>query len=290
MWRQLPHTSGEERAHILLELAQEAIYRSSGEEALALAEEARLIYAAMGATAPTLARARAIEGVSSALKQLHREREAADLLQEAIELEHEGGFEFITDTLRTQGFYYCQASEFDLGIASLLEAARIDKLHGCDEFLAIDLYNAGCAYFDSGRHQQALETFLRAREIFRKRKDLAAVSRTDRFAAECFLATGDSLSALKYAGTALDIATLRHDAEIECKAMLSQAKAHMLLNDLAEVSNSLRGAEYLASSSTDWNLILEIQNEYRILAINENRFSDADEIAARIATIREILE
>lgn len=290
MWRQLPHSTGEERARILLELAQQAIYRDSGEEALALAEEARAIYRKMGATAPNVEVAQAIAGVGSALKQLHREKEAAELLEEAITLEREGGFEFVTDTLRTQGFYFCEAGEFERGIKSLLEAARIDEIHGNDEFLAIDFYNAARAFFDSSKYGEAIDTFTAARGLFRKLKDIPSVSRADRYLAECHIKLNQPELALVHAGKALDVATIRHDAEIECKASLALAKANMALGYLEKVSGPLSTAEYIASSSNDWNLILEIQEEYRLFAVHENRFKDADEIAGRIATIREILE
>jgi hypothetical protein len=44
LWKQLPNTEGEERAELLIQLAQQALYRSSGNEALALAEQAHEIY------------------------------------------------------------------------------------------------------------------------------------------------------------------------------------------------------------------------------------------------------
>ena len=78
MWKQLPHTAGEERAQILLELAQDAVARNSGDEALALAEEARGIYQSLGASVPNVEVAKSIFGIGSALKQLHREKEAAE--------------------------------------------------------------------------------------------------------------------------------------------------------------------------------------------------------------------
>jgi len=43
LWKQLPNTEGEERAELLIQLAQQALYRSSGNEALALAEQAHAI-------------------------------------------------------------------------------------------------------------------------------------------------------------------------------------------------------------------------------------------------------
>ena len=80
LWKQLPNTEGEERAELLIQLAQQAIYRSSGDEALALAEQAHQIYQAMGATASSTGMANAITGIGYSLKELNKVDEATTAL------------------------------------------------------------------------------------------------------------------------------------------------------------------------------------------------------------------
>ena len=86
------------------------------------------------------------------------------------------------------------------------------------------------------------------------------------------------------------MAELRKDNELMCKGAFAKAKAHMLLGDFDQAARDLSEADYLASSSTDWDQILEIQEEYKILYLNLNKFEEAAKIEGKIATIREILE
>ena len=116
MWKQLPHTAGEERAQILLELAQDAVERNSGEEALALAEEARGIYSNLGASVPNVEVAKSIFGIGLALKQLQREKEAAEVLNEAIALQRVSWFQYLPDTYRTKGQYFLEANDYESAV------------------------------------------------------------------------------------------------------------------------------------------------------------------------------
>ena len=290
MWKQLPHTAGEERAQILLELAQDAVERNSGEEALALAEEARGIYSNLGASVPNVEVAKSIFGIGLALKQLHREKEAAEVLNEAIELQRESGFQYLPDTYRTQGQYFLEANDYESAVKSYLEAAQVDEVDGDDEFLAVDFFNVGRSYFSWEKYEQAIEFFKKTRSILKKRRDLHGISWSDYFLAESYIKLGSPEAALASATSAYSIGELRKHNELLCKGAFAKAKAHMMLGDFDQVSKDLGEADYLASASSDWDLMVEIQEEYRKLYLNLNQFEEAAKVEARIATIREILE
>jgi len=134
LWKQLPQTEGEERAELLIELAQQAIYRSSGSEALALAEEAHEIYKAMGARASSVAMANAITGIGYSLKELNRVDEATKALDGAIDLLRESGHPFVVDTLRTKASWHGEQGDWRAALESYSEAARINEVDGCREF------------------------------------------------------------------------------------------------------------------------------------------------------------
>jgi len=290
MWQQLPHAAGEERAQILLELAQDAVNRNSGNEALALAEEARSIYRGLGAAISSVEVTKAIFGVGLALKELDRAKEAAEVLDEAITLQRESGFQYLADTFRMQGHYYLEAKDYESASRSYLEAAQVDEVDGDEEYLAIDFYHAGRTLFYLKKFQEAVNYFLKARGILKKRRDLVGISWCDRFLAESYVRLGTPEMALASATSCYTVAELRKDNELMCKGAFAKAKAHMLLGDFDQAATDLSEADYLASSSTDWDQILEIQEEYKTLYLNLNKFEEATNIERKIATIREILE
>ncbi|MEI8067111.1 MAG: tetratricopeptide repeat protein [Actinomycetes bacterium] len=289
MWDQLPQTEGEERAHVLLELAQDAVNRDNGSQALVLAEEARRIYHQMGARIPGVEHARAVSGIGNALNCLHRYMEAAQVLDEAISLQNESNFQYVSDTLRVQGHWYSEAGNYEMALASFLEAVRILEIDGNEEFLAIDLYNAGRCYFRLKKYDQAITTLSQARDIFRSRRQLYEASWVYHYLAETYIAAGQPAAGLENAESCYAIASMKKDNQYLCRSALSKAKAQMTLGNFDQVGDELCEADYIASSSNDWDLMLDIQNEYLMLYRNLNRFEEAKKVEVQIATIREIL-
>ena len=289
MWDRYPRSEGEERAQILSGLARDALRRHFGQEALTLAQEAQAIYEALGAAIPGVEMAETIFLIGSALVELHREKEAAELLNQAIALQRDCSYQFVEDTLRTQGVWYGAAGEYELGLKSFLEAAQSDDINGDYEFLAMDLYVAGEFTFKLGRYKEAVDLFTQCRQILVKREDLPLISRTDWNLAECYMKLGLNESALSSAEQCYSIASLRKDDQYMCKGSFTKAKAHMALGDFDSAANDLFEADCMASSASDWELTLEIQKEYQVLHLNLNQFEAAQKTEARIATIREIL-
>ncbi len=289
MWDRLPQTDGEERAQVLLELAQDAVNRDNGSQALVLAEEARQIYGQMGALIPGVEHARAISGVAAALGCLRRYLNAAETLDEAISLQRESNYQFVHDTLRGQGCWYYEAENYEKALESFLESVRILEIDGNEEFLAIDLSNAGRCYFRLQKYPEALSILSQAREIYKGRKSLVELSGVYRDIAEAHIAAGQPEAGLRNAENCYAIAELKKDNQYLCKGALAKAKADMALGNFDRVADELREADYIASNSNDWELMLEIQNEYVMLHRNLNQFDRAKEVEGRIATIREIL-
>lgn len=289
LWNKLPQTEGEERAQVLLELAQDAVNLNRGSQALTLAEEARNIYRQLGALVPGVEQARAAIGVGTALNCLHRSLEAAQLLDEAISLQRESNFQFLPDTLRTQGAWYMEANQYELALKSFLESVQILEIDGNEEYLAIDLYNAGKCFYRLKEYENSISVLNQALDIFRRRKELYEVSWVYCLLSEIHIATDNPEHALANARNCYAIAAMRKDNQFICRSALNKAKAWMLMGDFDQVAKELQEADYIASSHNDWELLLEIQNEYWILYLNLNKFEEAKEIGERIEAIREIL-
>jgi hypothetical protein len=69
-------------------------------------------------------------------------------------------------------------------------------------------------------------------------------------------------------------------------------KGYSLLADFEKAENALDEAHYLLinDNPNQWDLIIEIKDELINIYRQTNRFGLADEVEARVATIREILE
>ena len=84
LWERIPETTGVDRANTYYELSARIYARGQYDEALALAETARDIYAELGNTKDGLAQAYSAIGYN--LNQLKRINEAANAMSKAVEL------------------------------------------------------------------------------------------------------------------------------------------------------------------------------------------------------------
>jgi hypothetical protein len=139
MWDSLPHTDGEEKAALLLELCSQATYRNAGDEALALAESAKEIYDSLGGVAPNADIAKAYTGIGYSLKKLNRTKEAAQVLESAVTIYREDHYPFVDDLLRTQAIWYSEIGDWESTLRCHLEAVTINEVDGNDAWLARSL-------------------------------------------------------------------------------------------------------------------------------------------------------
>ncbi len=290
LWESLPSSEGEDRARILLELSADAVHRSSGRKALALAEEAEVIYRGLGAKVPSASVAEAVEGVGKALLVLKRFNEAVNVYMDAIQLQKENNFAFLSDTYRTLGNIYFKLENYIEALENYLRSLAINEVDGDEEFMALDFYNAGRSCFKLKDFRKAVEYLECAKLLEKERKALDDVARVEYLLGDSYLAQGMIELAEKSAQNAYAIAELRKDNDLLCKGSFLKAKVLQAQGNFEAVLDELSQADYLASCGNDWELILEIQNEFRMYYVNTNQFAEAERVAARIATIREILE
>ncbi len=224
LWRQLPQSEGEERADLLIQLAQQAIYRSSGSEALAFAEEAHEIYKAMGARASSIAMANAITGISYSLKELNRVDDATKAIDGAIDLLRDSDHPFVVDTMRTKASWLAEMKRWEEALKTYLEIIKINEIDGNSEFVARDLFQVANCYCRLGEWQKAINAALQAREIFKEEKMLFEISWCDLNIADAHAELGDGSAAIEWGRRAHDIGTLRKDNEVMCKASYAIAQ------------------------------------------------------------------
>ena len=290
LWRQLPQSEGEERAELLIQLAQQAIYRSSGNEALALAEQAHEIYKAMGARASSVAMANAITGIGYSLRQLNRVDEATKALDSAIDLLRENGHPFVVDTMRTKATWFGEMKRWDEALATYLEIVRVNEIDGVDEFMARDLFSAAHCLSELGRWEEVIKTALRAREIFKAEKMVFEISWCDLNIALAHAELGDGVAAIEWGQRANDVGTLRKDNEMICKSTYVMARGHIALTQYGDAEKKLLRAQEIVAGSGDWNQVTKIEKALIEVYRATGRDDDASEAERRLGTLREIVE
>ena len=289
LWRQLPQSEGEERAELLIQLAQQAIYRSSGNEALALAEQAHEIYKAMGARASSVAMANAITGIGYSLRQLNRVDEATKALDSAIDLLRENGHPFVVDTMRTKASWYCEMKRWDDAIAAYQEIVRINEIDGHDEFVGRDLFSIAHCLYESGQWEETIKTALRAREIFKEEKMVCEISWCDLNIAGAYVELGDGRLAIEWGQRAHDVGTLRKDNEVICKASYMMARGHIALKQYGDAENLLLAAQDLVARSGEYAQVEKIEKALVEVYRATERDGEADEVERRLRTLTEIV-
>jgi len=289
LWKQLPQTEGEERAVLLIELAQQAIYRSSGNEALALSEEAYKIYKAMGAKASNVAMANAITGIGYSLRELDRVEEATEVLGNAIDLLRENHHPFVDDTMRTQASWYCDLKRWDDAINTYREIIQLNEIDGHSEFVARDLLSITHCLFEVGRWEETIKVALEAREIFKLEKMICEISWCDLNIAGSYVELGDGRMAIEWGQRANDLGTLRKDNEVICKSNYVMSRGHIILKEFKKAENFLIEAQDLVAKSGDNAQVEKIENALIEVYRATERISEAESAERRLQTLKDIV-
>ncbi len=290
LWKLLPNTEGEERAELLIQLAQQAIYRSSGDEALVLAEQAHEIYKAMGAKASSIAMANAITGIGYSLKELNKVDEATTALDGAIDLLRDSKHPFLVDTLRTKASWYGEQGNWLKALNTYVESAQINEVDSNREFYARDLIAIANCYHELGNWSETITYALKAREIFKERKMVVEISWCDLNIADSHAELHDGEQAIFWGRKANDIGVLRKDDEVICKSNYVMARGYKLLEKYQDAENLLLVAQELVARSADWTQITKIEKELSIIYRLTNRDTDADEVERRLCALTEIVQ
>jgi len=290
LWKLLPNTEGEERAELLIQLAQQAIYRSSGDEALVLAEQAHEIYKAMGAKASSIAMANAITGIGYSLKELNKVDEATTALDGAIDLLRDSKHPFLVDTLRTKASWYGEQGNWLKALNTYVESAQINEVDSNREFYARDLIAIANCYHELGNWIETITYALKAREIFKERKMVVEISWCDLNIADSHAELHDGEQAIFWGRKANDIGVLRKDDEVICKSNYVMARGYKLLEKYQDAENLLLVAQELVARSADWTQITKIEKELSIIYRLTNRDTDAEEVERRLCALTEIVQ
>ena len=290
LWERIPETTGVERANTYYELSARIYARGQYDEALALAETARDIYAELGNTKDGLAQAYSAIGYN--LNQLKRINEAANAMSKAVELLRETKSPMAIDLACTLGEWWFSSKEYSKTIECMEDCVNEHLVDGNESGAANDLHLIGCAYRELGDFKGALEAFEEARGYFKKLKEVINVARCDQKIAHCLTELGNGHEALAAAQKSLDVFITAHDSVRETYSLYEVGKAQIVSGQEEEGLNTLdRVLEIVTENDNkDFEFIIEIERKMAAVLRKLGRDDEAEEIERRVAAVAEIVE
>ncbi len=292
LWEKIPEVEGLDRANTYYELSARIYARGQYDEALALAETARDIYADLGAIAPAEGLAQAYSAIGYNLNQLKRMNEAATAMSKAVELLRETKSPMAIELACTLGEWWYGSKEYEKTIECMNQCVQEHLVDGNDSGAANDLHLIGCAYRESKNYQKALEAFKESRALFKKLKEVINVARCDQKIAHCLTELGDAEGALIAAQKSLDVFVTAHDHRRETYSSFELGKAQLAagyyeeaLMTLENVLESVTEAEY-----KDFEFIIDIERKIALSLTKLERVDEANEIIRRLDAVTEVID
>jgi tetratricopeptide (TPR) repeat protein len=289
LWERIPTVQGIERAHTFYELSARIYSRGQFDEALALAESARDIYASVEGESEGLAGAYSAIGYN--LNQLKRIDEAAVAMSKAVEILRNSKSPLAIDLACTLGEWLFTSKEFSRTIECMTECVREHLVDGNNSGAANDLHLIGCAYLELNEPKKALESFMEAKELFSQSKEILNVGRCEEKIANCLVKLGDGEAAYQCAQRALDVYITSRDLDREKRALRELARAQNLIGKKEECLESYeRILEILHNEEPkDYRFIVEVEKEMAQVLISLDRQEEGEEILRRLSTVESIL-
>jgi tetratricopeptide (TPR) repeat protein len=292
LWERIPEVEGIDRANTYYELSARIYARGQYDEALALAETARDIYAELGSANSHDGLAQAYSAIGYNLNQLKRMSEAADAMSKAVEILRETKSPMAIELACTLGEWWYSSKEYAKTIECMDECVQEHLVDGNENGAANDLHLIGCCYRELRDFDKALEAFGEARVIFKKLKEVVNVARCDQKIAYCLTEMGDGEGALAAAQKSLDVFVTAHDHHRETYSLLELGKAQILTGQDEKGLISLERVLDVAteSDSKDFEFILDIERRIAGVLTKLGRIEEADEITRRLTSISEVME
>ena len=288
LWASIPRSEGVDRAESFVTLSHMAYERGDFKSALALCESAREIYESFKAVVSTQALLHVYEGITWSLRQLDREKEAAELALHAVAVLKEDSPGDATDMLREAGRFFFTAGEYEKSLDCHTKAMSEIDPDLTDWTIAIDNYNVGFAQMRLKKYPEAIPHLIKAREYFKKDKEPEKIFYCDEYLAATYIELDNGVEAIVHAQKALDFAVTAQSQVLEKFAKYRLGCAKVLLGESEQAQALLEQALFLNTScSTDWELAIKIEHEIANILSAKGEVDQADEIRRRIKTLEE---
>ena len=287
LWVKAGSQDSEEKVEALIQLSYMSYNRGDHAESLALCETARDYYEALGAKASASTLAHIYNGIGYSLENLKRHSDAALAIDKAVEIYSEMGSPELLNALRYEGDSWYNAKEFEKAFLTYKRAFDVPNPDVAENNLAMMYGNAAGALQRMKKWPEALEYFLKAREIHKKAREPQCVVHCD----EEIAWLGNGMEAQHYAQKALDYAIT---AEDDFHLMWSNARMGLAKKALEEFDAAL---DFLATAKSmmvhrdnpPWRAIVKLEKQVASIYVIKGQLAEANEIERRIETLKEIV-
>ena len=291
LWVKAGSQDSEEKVEALIQLSYMSYNRGDHAESLALCETARDCYEALGASASAATLAHIYNGIGYSLENLKRHADAALAIDKAAEIYTELGSPELLTALRYEGDSWYNAKEFEKAFLTYKRAFDVPNPDIAEGNLAMMYGNAAGALQRLKKWPEALEYFLKARELHKKAREPQCVVHCDEEIALCYYWLGNGMEAQHYAQKALDYAVT---AEDDFHLMWANARMGLAKKALGEFDEAL---EFLATAKSmmvhrdtpPWRAIVKLEKQVASIYVIKGQLSQAREIERRIETLKEIV-
>ena len=292
LWKKIPSTQGADRADAYIELSHLAYDRGDHKAALALCQSAREIYEGLTTYVGTSQLLHVYEGITSSLRRLDRDAEAAQVALDAVALLNEEDPLAATEMFRDAGRFYYAAGEYEKSLECHNKAIADCNPDMTDTNMGCDEYNCGSTLVQLKRYAEALPHLLAARGYFKKSKEPERIFYCDEYLTVCYIELNNSVEAINFAQKTLDFAVTAQKRVLEMWARYRMGCAKIIIGELDEAEEELQQALSMNASSNDvdWDLALEVEQEIVKILITKGRVAEADEITRRLENLKEIIK
>ena len=293
LWQEVASGGPYARAKALTELAYIENSRENFKDALQMCYSAREIYQGLGKAEMATEIADVSRYIVIDLDNLNRDREAAEEAQELIPLLRELDSEHLAETLRRQGRCWFAEGEYQKSIDSHLAALEVPDPDRSEISFGIDYLNIGMCYhkFPIFNYRESIEYLEKAREIFRKEKDLDFLGSCDGELAEIYLDLGMADELEIAARRVLDLAETVKDQRKcwfmnYCLGVAAKLKEDF---DSAECYFETAKSRALQFGNQEYAFLALVDKELAGILIIKGRVTEANEILRRVKTVEDLL-
>ena len=285
-------TEGAARAEVLDELSHIAYNKNNYRECLQFIETSIEIYFSLTSEFYTKELIHLYEGKAFCHSNLDENREAAEAFETlagyfCIDENREG----FLRAKRAAAREWYSAKEWLKSLEGHTIASNELDPDVTPYIIGIDLMNIGTALQGLGRHPEAIESFIKARQSFKEDKNPEFVNWCDNFLAQSLIEVKNGFEAEYHAQHYFNYSKVAEDLTMEAYARFRLGQAKRLNRDYVAAEEEFKRALELITldDSKDWPTIIELNNEMAAALFAQGKDDEATTILTRIATIEDTM-
>jgi tetratricopeptide (TPR) repeat protein len=292
LWDRMSTTEGAARAEVLDELSHIAYSKNNYRECLQFIETSIEIYFSLTSEFYTKELIHLYEGKAYCHSNLDEHREAAEAFETlagyyCIDENREG----FLKAKRAAAREWYSAKEWLKSFEGHTIASNELDPDVTKYIIGIDLMNIGTALQGLDRHQEAIESFIKARQSFKEDKNPEFVNWCDNFLAQSLIEVKNGFEAEYHAQHYFNYSKVAEDLSMEAYARFRLGQAKRLNRDYVAAEEEFKRALELITldDSKDWPTIIALNNEMAATLFAQGKDEEAKTILTRIATIEETM-